>query len=433
MKFKMIMPLLLALLIFIISFSCYIIKKQEKDTTLFPPVDGFTIKIDVPKTDYELLKQKIDHFIQTQENEFLKKIDITSNSKTIFEISYETFQNEDEQVVMLYAKTYIDDLYTCIIKTVHYNEKTNQILLLNDYLIDHNSLQILSDISYHAILEKLSSQNININNDIVKNITTPDITNFENFEFTDDALKLTFIIPQNQDIEITISLSYAQINYLLKDEYKRAISKPHKRDLSQFIGKKLIAFTFDDGPNYTTEILLNGLNQYNAKVTFFVLGNRVNENSDIIKRAYEEGNQIGSHTYNHKNLIKLNSLQIQGEINNANTVIREIIGTEPSVFRPPYGNINNSVKQYINVPIILWNIDPLDWKYKDKEMIKNNIVSNAEDGDIVLVHDIYLSSVEGALLAMEELYNQGFAFVTIEEMMTLKGVDWQQGKNYYKF
>ena len=106
MKFKMIMPLLLALLIFIISFSCYIIKKQEKDTTLFPPVDGFTIKIDVPKTDYELLKQEIDHFIQTQENEFLKKIDITSNSKTIFDekVGY------DEDLMKIFEATSLSDL-----------------------------------------------------------------------------------------------------------------------------------------------------------------------------------------------------------------------------------------------------------------------------------------------------------------------------------
>ena len=248
------------------------------------------------------------------------------------------------------------------------------------------------------------------------------------------GLELSYIIKQPQDLKTSIHLSYDQINSYLKSEYQKKVDYSIKRDLTPFAGKKLIAFTFDDGPNTaTTEVLLNGLSKYNAKVTFFVLGNKVNSNSTILKRAYDEGTQIGSHTYNHKNLIKLNEAQIKAEINNTASVVKNIIGVEPTALRPPYGNTNAYVRNNVNVPIILWNIDPLDWKYRDKNIVKENIVKNAKDGDIVLVHDIYMSSVEGALLAMEELYKNGFAFVTIDEMMQLKGITWQKGKYYYSF
>ena len=212
------------------------------------------------------------------------------------------------------------------------------------------------------------------------------------------------------------------------------INKPTERNLDDFKNKKLIAFTFDDGPNTsTTSRLLDGIKEYNAKVTFFVLGSRVNSHQEVLKRAYEEGNQIGSHTYNHLNLLLLSDSKIIEEISKTDEAIKNIIGTSPELLRPPYGNVNDNIKQLSSKYIINWNVDTEDWKLKDRNLIKENILKNARDGAIILLHDIYTESVEGALLAMEELEKEGYAFVTISEMAKLKGVTLDYNKTYFNF
>ena len=212
------------------------------------------------------------------------------------------------------------------------------------------------------------------------------------------------------------------------------IIKPGSRDILQFKDKKLIAFTFDDGPNNsTTSRLLDGLDDYNAKVTFFVLGSRVNNNKEVLKRAYEEGNQIGSHTYNHLNLFLLNDEEILREISDTNAVVEDVIGIRPTLLRPPYGNVNENIKLLSNMHIINWDVDTEDWKLKNRYLIRDKILEDAHDGAIVLLHDIYRESVEGALLAMAELEKQNYAFVTIEEMVQLRGVTLDYDTTYYNF
>lgn len=428
MSKKAIIPLMISIAIFLIALAFYIIKKDDGSQPVLE-INYYDIKFNVQKTKIEKLDEQIISYIYDQTKQFLRNMDIASPNNNKINIDSDISSNDNIISVILYSTIQANDYVKRDRKTIYYNKDTNEIIKLQSYLNSEDYLQIILNLSYHYVLAYLKHNNIAIDEN---NVSTA-INNLENYKFTDSGLELIFIL-NNVDIEVQITIPYAEINYILKDEYKKTVQQKFQRDLEQFRDKKLIAFTFDDGPDeYITNILLNGLSKYNAKVTFFVLGSRVNSNSNVLKRAHEEGNQIGSHTYNHKNLINLNQNQIMLEINHTATVIKEIIGEYPTVIRPPYGNINKIIKNYINVPIIMWNIDTLDWKYKDKETVKNNIISQAEDGDIVLLHDIYLSSVEGALLAMEELYKQGFAFVTIDEMAKLKGIEWKQGKNYYKF
>lgn len=210
--------------------------------------------------------------------------------------------------------------------------------------------------------------------------------------------------------------------------------QPQKRNLTAFCGKKLVAFTFDDGPNSeTTNRLLDNLDKYNARVTFFVLGSRVNENADTLKRAYDMGNQIGSHTYSHKNLFKLENSQIMEEIATTNNEIKNVIGVEPTFLRPPYGNINCDIKNMVNMYTILWDLDTEDWKNKDANIIMDYILNNAHDGAIILLHDLYETSIDGALQAMEILEQEGYAFVTIDEMIELKKVELDKNISYHYF
>ena len=195
-----------------------------------------------------------------------------------------------------------------------------------------------------------------------------------------------------------------------------------------------VFLTFDDGPSKSVTIpILDILKQNNVKATFFVLGSNAERYPEIVKRAYQEGNQIGTHTQNHKNLKLLSNDEFLYEVNNSIIEIKNIIGVEPTLLRPPYGNIDSHMKNQLLMHTILWNVDSIDWKLKDRNLIKKEILKNVSDGSIVLLHDIYTESVEGALLAMEELEKEGYAFVTIEEMAQIKGIDLDYNTSYFNF
>lgn len=207
------------------------------------------------------------------------------------------------------------------------------------------------------------------------------------------------------------------------------------RDYSEFKGKKLIAITFDDGPagDESTGKLLDNLDKYNARVTFFVVGNRVAKYASMLKREYEMGNQIGNHSYSHPNLTKLSESEIKSQIAKTNDEIKKVIGIKPTCMRPPYGSMNASVKSSVGMPLITWSIDTLDWKRKDAQAVSDHIIEKAYDGAVVLLHDLYPTSVEGALSAMETLKDEGYAFVTIDELAKFRGVKMAESKVYYSF
>lgn len=195
-----------------------------------------------------------------------------------------------------------------------------------------------------------------------------------------------------------------------------------------------VALTFDDGPHpQNTLKILDILNKYKAKATFFMLGQNVEKNNWIPKKVIEQGSEIGTHTWDHKNLNKLSKEEVQNEINSSCDKIKEFSGTEVKYFRPPYGNANDQVRDIAkmnNKYIILWNIDTEDWKSKNAEMVANHVLDNIKDGDIVLMHDIYLTTVEACEKIVEELTNRGYRLVTISELFEGRE-SMEYGKKYY--
>lgn len=182
--------------------------------------------------------------------------------------------------------------------------------------------------------------------------------------------------------------------------------------------EKVIALTFDDGPHYKyTPYLLDELNKRNVKATFFVLGMNANNNLEILKRMNEEGHVIGNHTYSHKNLYRLKSQKIFEEIDKTNQVIEMMTHKPVQYFRPSYGNFNNKIAKLTDMQIVLWNIDSLDWKIKNSNKIANRVINKAHDGAIILMHDIYKSSVKAALKIIDKLQEEGYKFVTVDELL----------------
>ena len=196
-------------------------------------------------------------------------------------------------------------------------------------------------------------------------------------------------------------------------------------------GGKLIALTFDDGPGEPTERLLDGLKERGVKATFFMLGECAEAYPDTVARVYREGHQIANHSYDHAHLDRLADAQVTNEFASAAEVLNRLSGgASDFVVRLPYGVGDAHILSLTGAPAIGWSVDPMDWKYRDAETVRRNIVSGAFDGAIVLVHDIHPTSVDGALLAVDDLRGAGYEFVTVRELFRRRGVSLQAGSSY---
>ncbi len=208
----------------------------------------------------------------------------------------------------------------------------------------------------------------------------------------------------------------------------------HVRARRDYSGKKLVALTFDDGPSSaTTPRLLDILSEKDVMVTFFVLGNMARGNPDIILRAKKEGHTIASHTMYHQNLIRISASAAESDISEAKNVISSILGTAPTLTRPPYGNINDVVRNSTGTPLILWSVDTLDWKSKNVDAILATAREQVHDGAIILMHDIYDTTIDAVSLLVDEFRNDGYEFVTVQELAKARGVNLSAGTAYYNF
>ena len=207
-------------------------------------------------------------------------------------------------------------------------------------------------------------------------------------------------------------------------------------DTSALKGKKLVALTFDDGPSQYTATLLDALKRYNAKATFFVLGSRLNSDSSkaLLKRMEDEGHVVGNHSQNHKNLRYLTKNGVENELYTASARIKQIIGHYPIVMRCPGGNYNNTVCSYaesINTPIIQWSLDTVDWRDRNKATVVSRVKKDVKDGSIVLMHDLYETTVNAAVTLIPYLQKQGYTLVTVPELLAAKRGEVEAGKVYF--
>jgi len=196
---------------------------------------------------------------------------------------------------------------------------------------------------------------------------------------------------------------------------------------------KYIAFTFDDGPSRYTDELLDGLKERDVKATFFLLGCLCERYPETLKRIVREGHQIGNHGYDHRLLTRLKKDEIEFQINKTNEIIKNITGVEPEILRPAYGSYNNRVLKNIKTPIVLWSIDTMDWRYRNSKRIYRNNINKIKDGDIILFHDKFKSSIKGALMLIDELMSEDFEFLTISDLAKVKDIDLENSKEYFRF
>lgn len=206
---------------------------------------------------------------------------------------------------------------------------------------------------------------------------------------------------------------------------------------TQAAAQKLIAFTFDDGPSYLTPQLLDGLAALGAKATFFCNGangyysGAANRPSDL-ERMVREGHQVANHTYAHRvPFDALTEAEIRSEVDRVNAYLYDAVGgTYQTLVRTPGGAVSDGIRRNVGAPIILWSLDTLDWQLQDAAEISRRILASAKDGAVILLHDLYEPSIQGALSAMQELKKRGYEFVTVSELYRRRGMDLQNGEVY---
>lgn len=231
----------------------------------------------------------------------------------------------------------------------------------------------------------------------------------------------------------TIKENIYEINYDYELDHiikKRVFEEDNYDILNYTKSDKMVAFTFDDGPSYNTIKIVNTLVKYDSKATFFLVGNQVEKYAKTMDVLVKNGMDIGNHTYSHKELTKLRDKEILKEIDLTNEVIYNKTGIKPMFLRPSYGAMNKRIKKLSTMPIIVWNIDTLDWKYHNSNKIKDKILKYVSDGDIILMHDTYVATLNAVEMVIPELKKQGYKIVSISELFKYKGVKPKLGIGY---
>jgi len=399
------------LIIILIILNIFLLAHGNRETEKYIIQDDYKFILSYPLIKNKKIDLKINNFVEENKKKYNQNSD---NIKSMI-VNYEIQEYKNITFVELNSFIYYEDDYVENNEIISFKTDTKEILKLKDIF---NTPYYISKLTTKTINQ--DKQQINEENNFILS-------------------KSGLVIKYNYLNKIKeYKINYDEIETYLKEEYKMddiviPVLTPTKRNLNKYKNKKLIALTFDDGPSNNTKYFIKELQKRDALVTFFVVGNRVKKYEDVLKEAYLMGNQIGSHTYSHKNLLYLNEEEITKEIEKTNEAIYNVIGTKPTIIRVPYGNINKKIRSISNMNHILWNVDTLDWKYKNSNRVYKEIIKHAEDGNIILLHDIFKTSVNGVLKAIDELKKQGYEFVTIDEMVYLKNIKLDKSKTYFNF
>lgn len=197
--------------------------------------------------------------------------------------------------------------------------------------------------------------------------------------------------------------------------------------------KPMIALTYDDGPYAKVgNRIMDVLEQYGGRATFFMVGERVPSYPEEVRRMVTDGHEVANHTQNHQYLNKLGAAAIQAQVQQANDVIQQVSGVRPTLMRLPGGNKNQTVLANVGMPMILWSIDTRDWATRNRDKTVAAVLGKVQDGDIVLMHELYTSTAEATEALVPQLTAQGYQLVTVSELAKFRGKELLPHQVYYR-
>lgn len=246
-------------------------------------------------------------------------------------------------------------------------------------------------------------------------------------------LQVEEMVSAKTEVEAGVETTETTEEEMEEEAATQAIEQKRLEQLSEQ-GWKLVALTFDDGPSpTTTPRLLDVLKEKGVKATFFVVGTMAERATELLKREKAEGHEIGSHTVGHGNLTKMSAGEIAADMGRMNEVLQGALGEGVKILRPPYGAFTEATKQVVGVPMVYWTVDTMDWKYREAGAVRTEAVKAVFDGAIILMHDIYATSVDAVAGIIDELRGRGYEFVTVSELAAARGITLEKGVVYGSF
>lgn len=345
------------------------------------------------------------------------------------------FVYEDDTSFVLVEKNIVDKSFISYLykndidtyKVEYYDYETNKKIELNDLIKEEYELEFNKKIEELLYLKypKFIVQGL-LKENVIKSILFRDnelVIYYNEYDINPKINEVLFLKVNYNEIK-----DYLNFTVSLDSKYENESGYNYVKE------KKSVAITFDDSPNIgKTNKILEYLNDNHFHATFFVVGEKCEYNEDLLISIKNSGNEIGSHTYSHQNLNKLTIDEIKEDYDKMNNIYKRLFNENLKLLRPPYGLYKEKYLNLIDTSLIMWSLDTNDWKNKNSEYLVNYVVDNIKDGDIILFHDSYNSTVLAIEKLLPILYSKGYQVMSVSELAEIKGINIEKNNVYHSF
>ena len=345
------------------------------------------------------------------------------------------FVYEDDTSFVLVEKNIVDKSFISYLykndidtyKVEYYDYETNKKIELNDLIKEEYELEFNKKIEELLYLKypKFIVQGL-LKENVIKSILFRDnelVIYYNEYDINPKINEVLFLKVNYNEIK-----DYLNFTVSLDSKYENESGYNYVKE------KKSVAITFDDSPNIgKTNKILEYLNDNHFHATFFVVGEKCEYNEDLLISIKNSGNEIGSHTYSHQNLNKLTIDEIKEDYDKMNNIYKRLFNENLKLLRPPYGLYKEKYLNLIDTSLIMWSLDTNDWKNKNSEYLVNYVVDNIKDGDIILFHDSYNSTVLAIEKLLPILYSKGYQVMSVSELAEIKEINIEKNNVYHSF
>lgn len=394
------------------------------------------VSIEYPITENEKINRLISESIDKIDRDFQNTVLLaTVFDKPMTEtISYQVTHNTSEALsIVVNIKQDMNGAHPASMTQFWtFDKKSGEVVGLADFIeqSDEAAEAIISAAkdNISQIIKQRQQPEIDLNEIINKEALS-------NFIITNDGNSLAWPLGQASLLpssygELTITVPISSVSKYLQNPTARKLAnipkppepkpEPAPAAPAPTVANKTIALTFDDGPGPYTEKLLDILDKYDAKATFFLIGSKVSARANTLRRMQSRGHQLGNHSWSHPELNKVSAEQLASEIDQTNNAIKQAVGTKPNIIRPPYGAFNRAVLEQFRqrgMSAVVWSVDTRDWADRNSEIVCSRAVAGARNGAVILMHDIHPTSVNAVPCILDSLKQQGYSFVTVQNLI----------------
>ena len=378
-------------------------RKGQAEVVAYYPLNGEQAVSSVKGIMVQDIKEKLEDkdtlvFYYTEKQESaLKGIMIQDITKQVYDLS--SFKVEETE------KTSLESIYVT---------EEGKTFTLDQLFTDTSKAKeiFLKEMKTFLTDKKLNQEKID---QVVKEFSNKYLSAW-NFDYKDSQI----ILYPSQKVENIdeITMPVSTFFNVLQSSYLQGKDAELYKAYFEKKNKKVVALTFDDGPNpATTKQALDTLSKYGIKATFFVLGKNISGNEDLLKRMKKDGHVIGNHSWSHPILSKLPLNEAKKQITDTEDALTKVLGSSTKLMRPPYGAITDDIRNSLDLSFIMWDVDSLDWKSKNETSILTEVQRQVRSGSIVLLHDIHGETVNALPKIIDYLKEQGYSFETIPELL----------------